>query len=73
MANIVFLYRVTPVLWNSTVTLDRQNEARLAVCRRGNPEDCTEGLSKYSDGRVQPHKCDILSPNCQCHQWVFLG
>lgn len=43
------------------------------MCKQGNPEDCTEGLSRYVDRRHYPHKCDILTPNCKCHQWVFLG
>ena len=70
---LVMENNVVPILWNSTLILDESHQDKdLAVCKRGDPEDCKEGLSYYTDSREGQHRCDILTDNCKCHQWVFL-
>ena len=56
--------KATPILWNSTLVLDGDDPKPFAVCRRGNPEDCQEGLLDYDYGALfdpEYRKCSILT------------
>lgn len=53
-----------PIAWNSTLVVDRDDPEPFAVCRRGNLEDCQEGLSRYSKVGAEDNerrRCSVLT------------
>jgi len=56
--------KAVPIVWNSTLVLDGDDPQPFAVCRRGNPEDCQEGLLNYDYGGLfdpEYRRCSILT------------
>lgn len=66
IAALLFRYnqKAVPIVWNSTLVLNGDDPQPFAVCRRGNPEDCQEGLLDYDYGTLfdpEYRRCSILT------------